>query len=165
MDKVLTVLMKKGNKKIEKVISEILDLVMRINTETDLCAFFNLSGHVGIVDVNVAVSKDMYKTKVFDAAFVSYVPYYEDGMNEEEFSVEIDGIIGTLNGIKTTLKAFLSKKEKSFVRVSPLDAMEGSTLFVVDDNGNFSEIVIDAMSESCVYSSEGKRYGKVYALV
>lgn len=50
----------------EKLVAEIMYLSALVNANTELCVFVRYSGHVGMLDVDIAESKEKYQSKIFD---------------------------------------------------------------------------------------------------
>ena len=51
----------------EKLTAEIMYLSALVNANTELCVFVRYSGHVDVLDVDIAESKENFKSRIFEA--------------------------------------------------------------------------------------------------
>lgn len=84
----------------EDMINKILDLVLRINEETEHAAWFELSGHVSWFEVKVAPDKEKnYNEKLYSA-----ILYYDEAETEDFKEVYVN------------LLSFLPKEKRPVTR-------------------------------------------------
>jgi hypothetical protein len=98
------------NEKKRELLAQLFDLALRINLETSMACWVDISGHVGQVKISVAKSKEHYFDKV-----TTHEMYYERGYgdpkeNDSEFFTWANDTIGALNSVlgMTFTKRFLA---------------------------------------------------------
>lgn len=78
-----------------RLMGEVMALAYLVNETTDYCVFTHFAGHVDTLEVEVAKSKDDFKTKIFKSEF------YIDGKHNENDPEEM------LINLKATLEGYL----------------------------------------------------------
>ena len=154
----------KAKKEIMEKVREVHDAVMKINMFTELCAFFDDSGHIGAFCVSVAISKENYTTKIYSKNLVSYkLEIDEDDVgNEDAILDSIAWTMGPIVEVIDSLNRFASFDGNfSYMKIEAKDAKSYKEVYTEDADG-FKEIAVDAVSDNYVYSIHGDGYEEVF---
>lgn len=110
-------------------VSQVLDLAMRINLETDLCSFVEVSGHVDQIKISVRQGKDDFNKRIHSVE-LRYRPWSSYEKEEEfceKFNKDLDLAIKDLQNIVS------SKWEYTYTAYCNLIDMACSEVFSSDE--------------------------------
>lgn len=82
-----------------EIISQLFEVAMRINLETDRCCFFDVSGHVSSVKIKVVGSKEKYLERITTHEFYYSEDEYQDDKGMAEFLDRAKIALDDLNNV------------------------------------------------------------------
>lgn len=91
-----------------ELMTQLFEISMRINLETEMCCFVNISAHVSQFEVKVAKSKEHYNDQLTKHSTYYDRNYGDQAENDKEFCEEMQVAIRDLNSIlsRTFTKKF-----------------------------------------------------------
>lgn len=132
--------------KVAELIGQMTELVVRINLETEMASWLDISGHVSSLKITVAASKENYQKKV-----TAHEMYYDVSYSEDRgFAVFVETANEAIQDLNNLLSA---KCEKTYTAYCNLIDMGCSQVFTSE-----------AAAKKWVAKMK-KKYNKVNAIV
>ncbi len=135
-----------NQEKINETLSQLFELAMRINIETEMCAFVDLSGHVGQIKITIRNSKEDYLKQLTRHEMYYYTDYGDDN-GFADFMEKSNVAITDLNNLLT------SGVDKKYTAYCNLIDMSCSQVFTSE-----------AAAQAWVKKMK-RKYGEVHAIV
>jgi hypothetical protein len=116
---------------ITETLEQIMSLALRIDLETELCSFIDLSGHVQKLAISIRGGKDIYEDKVHKAE-IRYRPWDYENLEEfkTKFMAQSEVIIGDLQNILS------DKWDYKYTAYCNLIEMSCSEVFSTEEGAN-----------------------------